>query len=249
MLPRSSPVRRTHHRRHRAVAVLTALVLLLVPALAACSGGDDGGSGSGGASPTEVLATAKQKLDDTSGVHLALHTDDLPPGVTGVEDADGIGTHAPAFDGRITVVLSGQAFQVPVVAVGGKVHVQLPLTTGWQDIDPADYGAPDPAQLMSKDQGFSSLLTASTGVEKGSSERGGEGNKEVLTAYSATVSSAAVSHVIPTASGSFAATYTISDSGELRKAELTGVFYKKAPRMTYTVTFEDYGTQKDIKIP
>jgi lipoprotein LprG len=222
------------------------LLVLLTAGLAACSGG---GGGSPDASPTEVLATAKKQLDRTSGVHITLHTADLPPGVTGVEDADGIGTHAPAFDGRLTVVLSGQAFQVPVVAVGGKVHVQLPLTAGWQEIDPADYGAPDPAQLMSTDHGFSSLLTATTGVTKGRSVRGGEGNKEVLTEYSGTVSSAAVGHIIPTASGSFDATYTVSDSGELREARLTGVFYKKSPAMTYTVTFEDYGTQKDITAP
>ena len=34
---------------------------------------------------------------------------------------------------------------MPVVAVDGKVYAQLPLTTGYQDIDPAEYGAPDPA--------------------------------------------------------------------------------------------------------
>jgi lipoprotein LprG len=234
-------------RPRRLAAALVALLALVLPALTACSG--SGGGGGSSASPTQVLATARKELDRTSGVDIALHTDNLAPGVTGVEDAVGVGTHAPAFDGKITVVLSGQAFQVPVVAVGGKVHVQLPLTNGWQVINPSDYGAPDPAQLMSTDHGFSSLLTASTGVQKGSSVRGGAGNKEVLTEYTGTVSSAAVSHVIPTASGSFAATYTISDSGELRKAELTGVFYKSAPRMTYTVTFEDYGTQKDIQAP
>jgi lipoprotein LprG len=229
-----------------AAALVTVLVLVL-PVLAACSG--SGGGGGSSASPEQVLATAKRNLDRTSGVDITLHTDDLAPGVTGVEDATGVGTHAPAFDGKITVVLSGQAFQVPVIAVGGKVHVQLPLTNGWQVIDPSDYGAPDPAQLMSTDHGFSSLLTASTGVKKGGSVRGGANNKEVLTKYTATVSSAAVAHVIPTASGSFAATYTVTDSGELREATLTGVFYKKAPRMTYTVTFEGYGTQKDITAP
>ena len=228
----------------RLTAALAAGFLAL--SLSACSGDDGGGSDQ---DPEEALATAKQTLDETSGVALTLSTEDLPDGVTGVERADGVGTHAPAFEGKITVVLSGQAFEVPVVAVDGKVYVQLPLTTKWQDIDPAEYGAPDPAQLMSTEKGFSGLLVATDDLEKGDSVRGGAGNKEVLTAYTATVSSAAVSHVIPTASGSFDATYTISDTGELREARLTGVFYKKSPRMTYTVTFEDYGTQKDIKAP
>jgi lipoprotein LprG len=234
-------------RSRGTAAALVALLVLAVPTLTACSGG--GADGGSGPSPTEVLADAKKQLDETSGVHLALRTADLPAGVTGVQEAEGVGTHAPAFDGTITVVLSGQAFQVPVVAVDGKVHVQLPLTTGWQVIDPADYGAPDPAQLMSTDDGLSSLLTASTDVRKGESVRGGEGNKEVLTEYSATVPGAAAAHVIPTASGSFDATYTVSDSGELRQARLTGAFYKKAAPMTYTVTFDHYGTDQDITAP
>jgi lipoprotein LprG len=169
--------------------------------------------------------------------------------VTGVQKAEGVGTHDPAFDGSITVVLSGQSFQVPVVSTGGKVYVQLPLTPGWQDIDPGDYGAPDPAQLMSPDKGFSSLLTATTGVEKGDSVRGGSNNSEVLTEYTGSVPGDVVKNVIPTASGDFDATYTVTDSGQLREADLTGVFYKNSDPMTYQVTFDGYGTQKDITAP
>ena len=233
--------------RNRAPAALLTLVLTALSVTAtACSDDSTGGSD---ASPEEALATAKQHLDDTSGVHLTLATDDLPDGVTGVEAAEGVGTHAPAFDGSITVVLSGQAFEVPVVAVGGSVYVQLPLTTGWQDIDPADYGAPDPAMLMSADRGFSSLLPATTDLEEGDSVRGGKDNSEVLTEYTGSVSDDVVKNVIPTASGDFDATYTIADDGELRSARLTGVFYEGTDSMTYTVTFEDYGTEQDITAP
>ncbi|WP_343908685.1 LppX_LprAFG lipoprotein [Nocardioides aquiterrae] len=222
---------------------LAAAAGVLLLTATACS---DSGSGK---PPDEALAAAKQALDDTSGVHLTLHTDDLPAGVTGVEDAEGVATHAPAFDGTITVTLSGQAFQVPVVAVGGKVYAQVPLTPGWQDIDPAEYGAPDPAQLMSPDHGFSSLLAETTGATMGDSVRGGKDNSEVLTEYSGQVSGDVVSHIIPTASGDFDVTYQITDAGELREADLTGVFYQDSDPMTYTVTFEDYGTEKDISAP
>jgi lipoprotein LprG len=227
-------------------AVAAALVAVVaVGALSSCSEG----STASDKSPQQVLAAAKKTLDDTSGVDLTLSTDNLPAGVTGVEKAAGVGTHDPAFDGKITVDLSGQAFEVPVIAVGGKVYVQLPLTTGWQDIDPAEYGAPDPARLMSPDHGFSTLLTKTTGLKKGKSVRGGKDNSEVLTEYTGTVNGDVVSNVIPTASGDFDATYTVTDSGELRSADLTGVFYKDSDPMTYTVTFEDYGTDKDIKAP
>ena len=222
---------------------MAAGVLLL--STTACSD-DAGGSDE---APEDVLAAAKKTLDDTSGVTLTLHTDNLPDGVTGVEDAEGVGTHDPAFDGKITVVLSGQAFEVPVVAVDDKVYVQLPLTPGWQDIDPAEYGAPDPAQLMSADHGFSTLLTETADLERGKTVRGGEDNSEVLTEYSGTVSADVVRNIIPTASGDFDATYTITDDDELRQARLTGVFYEDADPMSYTVTFEDYGTEKDISAP
>ncbi|WP_243060956.1 LppX_LprAFG lipoprotein [Nocardioides sp. SR21] len=231
--------------RTRNALAATALVVLSVTG---CSG-DDPSSGGDGDDPTAVLAEAKTNLDETSGVHLTLATDDLPDGVTGVTGADGIGTHAPAFDGTITVALSGQPFEVPVVAVDGTVYAQLPLTTGWQDIDPAEYGAPDPAELMNPDAGFSTLLTETTDVEEGESVRGGENNSEVLTEYTGTVAGDVVANIIPTASGDFDASYTISDDSELREVSLTGVFYEDSESMTYTVTFDDYGTEKDITAP
>lgn len=227
---------------HRLASAAAAAALLL--STTACSG-----SGGSGLPADEAISTAKKTLDDTSGLTLTLHTDDLPDGVTGIEDAQGVATHAPAFDGTITVNLSGQAFEVPVVAVDDKVYVQLPLTPGWQDIDPAEYGAPDPAQLMNPDHGFSTLLAETTGVEKGDSVRGGQDNKEVLTEYSGTVSGDVVQNIIPTASGDFDVTYQITNDGELREAELTGVFYADSDSMSYTVTFEDYGTEKDITAP
>jgi len=236
----------SRHRNRIAAAVLAGSLTAL--SLAACGGDSDGGGGSD-AAPEDVLAAAKTNLDETSGVNLTLSTKDLPDGVTGVEKAEGVGTHAPAFEGSITVVLSGQAFEVPVVAVDDKVYVQLPLTTGYQDIDPAEYGAPDPAQLMSTDAGFSALLPATTDLEKGDSVRGGADNKEILTEYSGTVPGDVVKNVIPTASGEFDATYTITDDDELRTAKLTGVFYKDSDPMTYVVTFADYGTEKDITAP
>ncbi|GAA4720445.1 LppX_LprAFG lipoprotein [Nocardioides conyzicola] len=232
-------------RSRLAAAVLTG-VLTALP-LTACSGSDSGGGSS--ATPTEVFAAAKTHLDETSGVDLSLTTEDLPDGVTGVEKAEGVGTHDPAFDGKITVVLSGQAFEVPIIAVDDKVYAQLPLTTGWQDVDPAEYGAPDPAQLMSTDTGFSALLPATTGVKKGGSVRGGADNKEVLTEYTGTVGADTMKNIIPTATGDFDVTYTITDDDELRSAKLTGVFYQDSTSMTYEVTFEDYGTEKDITAP
>ncbi|QZY27865.1 LppX_LprAFG lipoprotein [Nocardioides coralli] len=200
-------------------------------------------------SPEEVLALAKTALDETSGVRITLDADQVPVGVTSISGAEGVGIHPPAFEGTLTAVLAGSEFEVPVVAVDGKVYAQIPLTPGWSDVDPADYGAPDPGGLMSTDEGLSSLLTATTGVEEGESVRGGADNDEVLTEYSGTVPGTVVSNVIPSASGDFDALYTVAADGELRSAELTGVFYPDTEPMTYTLTFDDYGVEQDITAP
>lgn len=215
--------------------------------LSGCS--DSGESVADGKSPEEVLELAKTTLDETTGVTVSLRTDDLPEGVTGIKAAQGVGTHPPAFDGAITVVLSGTDFEVPIVAVDGKVYAQIPLTPGWSDVDPEEYGAPDPARLMNPDEGFSSLLPATVDPEEGDSVRGGSDNTEVLTEFTGTVPGDVVSNVIPSASGDFEVTYTISADGELREAVLTGTFYPGTDEMTYTIGFDDYGTEKEITAP
>jgi len=242
----TAPRTRSHATRTRRLA---ALLVAGVATLALTSCGGDDKSVSDGRSPEQVLALAGKTLDETSGVQIRLAAKELPSGVQGIEEASGVATHPAAFDGTITVSLSGQSFDVPVIAVDGKVYAQVPLTPGWQDVDPTDYGAPDPAQLMSADRGFSSLLGATTHVEEGDSVRGGKDNKEVLTEYTGTVPGSAVKNVIPSASGDFHATYTISADGELREAALTGEFYPGSESMTYTIGFDEYGTEKAITAP
>ncbi len=227
---------------------LITVLALAALGLSGCSNSDD--PTSSGKSPEEVIALAKTTLDETSGLDLALITHDLPDGVSGISGAEGVATDAPAFDGTLTVVIGGKPFDVPVIAVDGKTYAQIPLTIGWSDVDPGDYGAPEPADLVSPDKGFSAMLTATTDLEAGKSVRGGADNDEILTEYTGVVPGEAMAEVIPSASdGSFEATYQVADNGELREAELTGVFYADSPEMTYTVTFENYGTTKEIAAP
>jgi lipoprotein LprG len=231
----------------RLAAAVTAAVLS-VPTLAACSGGDSKAADEG-ATPEEVLAGAATKLTETSGVDLTLSTTALPEGVSGIAEAAGTITNAPAFDGSITVVFAGQTVDVPVIAVDDTVYAQLPFTEGWNKVNPKEYGAPDPSQLIG-DDGFAGLLGLTQDPEAGESVRGGADNKEVLTTYSGTVPGDAMDAVIPSSSGdSFDVEWQVSDDGELRKATMTGVFYPHTDPMTYTVDFADYGTEKQITKP
>ncbi len=228
-------------------AAIGAAVLTL--AVSACSGDGDSGPKADDQTPEEVVATAQQKLTETSGVALTLSTDDLPEGINAIQKAVGVATDAPAFDGALTVLLTGQAFEVPVIAVDDVVCAQIPLTPGWSDVDPEEYGAPDPAGFLSPDDGFAAILGAATGLEKGDSVRGGANNDEILTTYSGSVPGKVVDKVIPGASGDFDLSTQITDDGELREMDLTGVFYSGADPNTYTVGFDDYGTTKDVQAP
>lgn len=236
-------------RTSRRLATTASAVLLALPTLAACSGDDAAGGGDDGPTPEEALATAAETLTETSGVELTLSTDALPEGVSGITKAIGTLTNAPAFEGSITVVFAGQTVDVPVVSVDDTVYAQLPFTPGWNKVNPKEYGAPDPSNLIGAD-GFAGLLGLTDSPEAGSSIRGGSNNSEVLTTYSGTVPGDAMDAIIPSSSGdTFDVEWQVTEDGELRNAVLTGAFYPNAEEMTYTVDFSDYGTEKDITAP
>jgi lipoprotein LprG len=235
-----SPTRRRLPRRSR--LLLVPLLALSLTALGAC---DSGGKT---ASPESTLAAAKKSLDQTSGVAINLHTDTLPQGVDGVTDASGVGTHAPAFDGKLTVLVNNLSVKVPVVSVDGAVWAKLPFTTKFVDIDPTEYGAPDPADLMDPTGGISSWLTAATGVKKGDQTREGDA---VVTSYSGTLPGKAVAAVIPSASRSadFPVTFRIDDKDRLQGADISGPFYGSQGTVQYKLTLTAYGTSKIITKP
>ncbi len=226
-----------------------AAALLLLP-LAACSD-DETTPGGSDAAPEEVLAEAKAALDETSGVEITLAADNLSSSVTGINRATGVGiVDPPSFEGSFDLGVNGIPATAEVIAVDGKVYARNSLLIPeWTAIDPAEYGAPDPGKLMGPDAGFSSLLTATTDVEQGDQVRGGEQNDEILTSYTGTVPGDVVANIVPSAAGDFDASYTISEDGELREAKLTGVFYENDDEMTYTITFDAYGTEQDITAP
>ena len=230
-------------RVRRGAASLAALAALTTT-LAACS---DGGEGTE-ATPEDVLAAAKVALDETSGVTLSLTTQQLPDGVDGVLDATGVATRAPAFDGDLVVLVNGLEVDVPVVSVDSTVWARLPFTRSFSKVDPADYGASDPARLMDPDSGLSSWLTAATGVEEGDRVRDGE---VVLSSYTGTLPGTVVDASIPSADedATFPATFRIDEDGRLRAVDVSGPFYGPNGVVDYTVEVDDYGTDQDISPP
>lgn len=232
--------------RPRTRLVVASLAVLLTPlGLAGCSGGPEPDAEP---DPAALLTQARDRIDETPGVRVRMTTERLPDGIDGVLEADGVGTHAPAFEGTIRVAASGVELDVDVVAVDGVVYAQLPFTRTFVTIDPADYGAPDPAALLSTETGVSSWLTEATSVERTEEVRDGS---EVLTSFAGTLPGTAVAEVIPSADSTadFAATFTLTDDNVLDAAVVTGPFYPSDEEVTYTVEFTDYGVDADISKP
>jgi lipoprotein LprG len=233
--------RRSGVGRARAALLPSCALLLLT---AACTGSD----ADDGEDPSAALAEAKTQLDETPGLSLSLTTDELPDGVDGVLSATGVGTNAPAFDGDIKMIVNNIAVDVPVVALEGKVFATLPFTQKFVEIDPGDYGAPDPADLLSPDGGVSSWLTEATDVTQGDEVRDGD---RVLTSYQGSLPGEAVDAVIPTADedSDFDVTFQIDDEGRLAAADVRGPFYGPDGQVDYALELSDYGTEQDITAP
>jgi lipoprotein LprG len=221
------------------------LVLLLVLA-PACTGGGSEDS----AALSQRLTAAKRSLDEAASIDLSLRADRLPPSVSGISAAEGVVTHAPAFQGRITIAADGlfDGQTVEVVAVGGQVYAETPFSSSFIRVDPATFNAPDPARLMDTRTGLSTLLTEATGVSGGEQQRDGE---VVLTSVTGKVPGRVVARTFPSApaNGQFDATFWLDDKDTLRRAELTGPFYGKGPAVTYELTVDPSDEPVEITTP
>jgi lipoprotein LprG len=227
-----------------AFALIALLAALLV--MTACGGEDP----AKGRTPQQVLAAAQNNLDETSGINFSLASDDLPEGITTLKAATGTLTRDPAFEGKLTVPVMGAEAQVEVVSVDGVVYAKLPFTTSFQELDPADYGVPDPAALIAPQTGISSLLPATKDVKIGKSVRGGADNDEILSTYTGTLPAAAVQKILAGAEGEFDVTYVINDADELTEATITGHFSGEGEAAySYTLDVTEYGVDKEIAKP
>jgi lipoprotein LprG len=221
---------------------LVAAAAVLIVAVTAC----DGGSSSNEAPPEDRLAAAKERFDSAEYIGFTLVTEQLPDGLEGLLSATGTGTHAPAFTGEVKVQTAATDISAPLVAVDDRVYAEFPFV-GWSTIDPADYGAPDPANLMDTDAGISSLFTATEDPEAGDESRDGD---EVLTTIDGTLPGDAVQQVFPSAAtDDFTVSYRLTSDDDVASADISGPFYNGSDDVTYTIQLDLEADQVDIQAP
>jgi lipoprotein LprG len=230
-----------------------ALATTLLLGTAGCFGQDGGDDGpvSEDRTPQEVMELAKQTLDEAEGVQLDLYAVDLPREArTALIEANGIVVRPASFEGEGKVRASGFEVDVEMRAIDDDFWVKSPvLGNSWVEVDPGEYGIPNPNELMAPEGGLSELLLENEGLEEGDSVRGGDNNDEVLTSFTGTLPGDAVEDVVSIASGDgFDMEYLVADNGELREIRITGEFYG-GKELTYVVNLDDYGTTREIRAP
>ncbi len=214
---------------------LAAAGLVATLALAACSGGSDGsGDATTEPPPAQQLADARAVLEKSPAVTFTLESEGLPGKAVGVSGARGTGLfEPPSFEGTLNASINGVTGTVEVVAVEQDVYMKF-FTPTFNKIDPATYGAPNPAQLFNTETGITSLITQTQDPAKASTVRDGS---DVLNTFTGKLPGDAVADllVVGDRASTFDVTYGVTQAGkELRSVVIEGPFYEGAVS-TYTL--------------
>jgi len=226
----------------RRAGSLLAVVLFAGPGLVACGGGSD-------ESAPELLSRAKKVLDGASSVHFVLDSEGAPETGTALVGGEGDIARPAAFEGTLQVLAMGSTLDLAVVSVDGTVYAQLPFTSGYSVVDPAQFGFGDPGALIDPETGISQLLAEAGNAELGE-ERRVEG--DVVREVTADLPGELVEQILTSEdpSRSVQARFSIAvDSGELLRAELTGPFFSAEDDATYTLELSDFGADVEITAP
>lgn len=223
----------------RTVAVAAVVIL------AGCSG-DDGGDGD--IDPAAALDRAADLLDDADSVRFTLEGADLPESGTVVIGADGVAAPPASFEGEIRIKAGALPASIAVVSIDGTLWAQLPLTDGFDEVDPASLGFGDPGNLIDPEAGVSRLLRSGTDLSAADQVRV---DGEVFDQVESTLPGELVGQVLAIADpgAEVNAVWALdAESGHLRQATLTGPFYEGGDQ-TYTVALDGYDEPVDIRAP
>ena len=225
-------------RRRQWYVALTCLVL------AGCSGGEQAAE-----QPAQLLTRAKATLDSASSVHFVITSADVPAAGTSLVGGEGSAARPGKFKGALKVSFAGSAATVEVISVDGLVYAKLPFAADFAVTDPAQFGFADPGKFMEPAAGITGLLSKATDPKSTGQTRI---NGELVQQVTASIPGAVVKDLLVSADPAkpVAATFSIAEqSGQLRRAVVTGPFFVKDVASTFTIVLDRYGEQVDISAP
>jgi hypothetical protein len=223
---------------------LLALTVFALPVLVGCSGG--GGSEE---SAPELLARAKTTLDEASSAHFVLDSEGAPDSGTLLVGGEGDISRPSSFEGALEVRAIGSVLDLKVISVDGTVYAQLPFTSSFSVVEPAMFGFGDPGALLDPDNGISQLLVETDSAQLGEESRV---DGEVVREVTAELPGDLVERILASQDPSqpVQARFSIAtETGELRRAELTGPFFTAGEDATYTLELSDFGADVEITAP
>ena len=230
------------HQR-RTVTALLSLALLAATALTGCGGGE------AEESAPDLLARAKTALDEASSAHFVLDSEGAPETGTLLVGGEGDIARPASFEGTLKVLALGSTLDLEVISVDGTVYAQLPFTSAYSVVDPADFGFGDPGALLDAETGISQLLAQAESAELGEESRV---DGEVVREVTAEIPGDLVEEILTSQDPStpVQARFSIAtESGQLRRAELTGPFYTAGEDATFTLDLSDFGADVEISAP
>ncbi|SFL01048.1 LppX_LprAFG lipoprotein [Geodermatophilus ruber] len=211
-------------------------------------------TGCGGESEPEesasgLLERARTTLDEAQSAHFVLDSHNAPGSGTALVGGEGDIARPSSFEGTLKVVALGSTLDLEVISVDGTVYAQLPFTSGFSVVDPAQFGFGDPGALLTPGTGISQLLAEAESAELGEERRvDGEVVREVTTELPGDL----VGRVLTSADPSrpVQALFSIAaSSGHLRRAELTGPFFSAESDATFILELSDFGADVEITAP
>jgi lipoprotein LprG len=201
------------------------------------------------ASAQSLLSSAKSTLDNTSAAHFVLSSSNATTsGGTTITGGEGDVQRPDKLRGSLNIVVNGFKAQFKVIAVGGTTYAELPFSSKYSKINTASFGLGNPGQLLSRQNGLSSLLSAATGAKVTGQQRI---SGELVDEVSATVPGSSVP-ILPDANPSEPVTMVAAidpSNHQLREVTLTGPFVNANSPSTFTLTLTSYGEGVQISLP
>jgi lipoprotein LprG len=232
-------------RRH----VLASALLAGALALSGCSGEGSASAEESAATPEEQLAAARETLESTDAMSIALTSTEVPTDVNGVRSATGVGVieeDTIKFAGQVEARITGIAATVDIICIGEDAYMKL-FTPEFAPVDLEELGAPNPTSFLAPETGIASLMAATTDLTRGGREREG---REILDEIAGKLPGEKIEGLLRLGGPGlvFDVTYGLTTDGELRRAVLEGEFYE-GTRSTYTLLLTDYGQAVPIEAP
>ncbi len=229
--------------------IVTSVVAILT--VVGCSGDGNGDpeAGANGADAAARLETAADLRDATSGVRFTVEGSDLPDSGTVILGATGVAAPPGSFDGEIRMRTAGLSATIEVISVDGQMWAKLPMTPEFARVDAQTLGLSDPGALLDPERGVSQLLrSAIEPADSGQARIGADVVDEITARLPGELVGSVLAIADPDAQVS--ATFAVdAETGQLRRALLTGPFVEGGDAQTYTVLLDGYDQPADISAP